>query len=263
MSKTKSKNEAKTKEKEPKLKMSVHAINWKRVINQLNLLDEANFIASERGVELRAMDPSRVAMVDLSLPPAFFEEFICKETCRFGINLDEMKQVVGRMKNEEMLEMTLIDNSDLEMKLISDSTRIFTIALLDLGESDYPAPVLEPKGKLKITTESMKDSIKDAEIIADHLTFSYEKIGVVLFCKSETKSYKNIIEADNDCVASLEVEEKVASTYSLSYLSAMFKNLQSTSLVGINISNSMPIHVEAPLGAGAKIQYFLAPRIET
>ncbi|NHK32101.1 MAG: DNA polymerase sliding clamp, partial [Asgard group archaeon] len=63
---------------------------WKNIIESLTLLDEANFIASERGIELRAMDPSRVAMIDFSLPAKAFEEYVCSETTRLGINLEEM-----------------------------------------------------------------------------------------------------------------------------------------------------------------------------
>ena len=46
------------------------------------LVDEATFDLTPEGITLRAMDPSRVAMVDFEWPKAVFDEYSCSETMK-------------------------------------------------------------------------------------------------------------------------------------------------------------------------------------
>ncbi|MCF2142605.1 MAG: proliferating cell nuclear antigen (pcna) [Candidatus Heimdallarchaeota archaeon] len=236
---------------------------WKNIIESLTLLDEANFIASERGIELRAMDPSRVAMVDFFLPADAFEEYICSETTRLGVNLDEMTQIMRRAGPSDALEMELEGTSKLTMTFRGQNVRSFGISLLDLGESEYPAPNIESKVKIKLTAEALQQAVKDAEIIGDHIRIVAEEDELILSASSETKDVKVVIEKDSDVIAEFNVKEESSAMYSLSYLSEMTKAIKASELVMLAFSASMPIQLEFPIVAGGKLTYYLAPRIET
>ena len=46
------------------------------------LIDEATFNITTEGIKLRAMDPSRVAMVDFAWPKTVFDEYACSEAMK-------------------------------------------------------------------------------------------------------------------------------------------------------------------------------------
>ncbi len=236
---------------------------WKNIIESLTLLDEANFIASERGIELRAMDPSRVAMVDFFLPANAFEEYECSEVTRLGINLDEMIQIMRRSSSSDELIMELEGTAKLVMTFKGQNVRSFGISLLDLGESDYPAPAIDSKSKIKLTADALQQAVKDAEIIGDHIRIVTDENGLTFSASSETKDVKIYIEKDSDVIAEFNVREESSAMYSLSYLTEMTKAIKASELVMLAFSASMPIQLEFPIVAGGKLTYYLAPRIET
>lgn len=264
MSKVKTKKQSKVKELvvDSNFKFIISASVWKYIIKQLDLLDEANFIASEKGIELRAMDPSRVAMVDLAIPAAFFDEYHLKENTRLGINLEEMRSIMNRSSSSEILELELVDPSKIRLSFIDDSTRHFTLELSDLGESEYPAPTIDSSAKIKLVASVMQKAIKDARIIGDHLNLYAAKNKLVLSSVSETKSMKTVLDEDCNSIAEFSFKSDAKATYSLSYLEAMINKLKSAELIAINFSSSMPITVEIPLARGARLRFFLSPRIE-
>ncbi len=54
------------------------------------LVDEATFKIDPEGLKLRAMDPSRVAMIDFEWPKTIFEEYVC---CRTRKDVHKHKRV--------------------------------------------------------------------------------------------------------------------------------------------------------------------------
>ncbi|MHA1220845.1 MAG: proliferating cell nuclear antigen (pcna), partial [Candidatus Heimdallarchaeota archaeon] len=220
-------------------------------------------IASERGIELRAMDPSRVAMVDFFLPADAFEEYVCTEVTRLGVNLDEMTQIMRRASSTDALIMELEGTTKLVLTFQGQNVRSFGISLLDLGESEYPAPNIDSKVKIKLTADCLQQAVKDAEIIGDHIRIVAEDNGITLSASSETKDVKIEIGKDSDVIAEFSVREESSAMYSLSYLSEMTKAIKASELVMLAFSASMPIQLEFPIVAGGKLTYYLAPRIET
>ena len=51
------------------------------------LVDEATFNISPEGIKLRAMDPSRVAMIDFEWPKTIFDEYLCDAPMKMCINV--------------------------------------------------------------------------------------------------------------------------------------------------------------------------------
>ena len=69
----------------------INARLWKNLLNAIaTLVDEANFDANDKGITLRAMDPSHVAMVDFEWPREMFDEYACDTSLKLCININEM-----------------------------------------------------------------------------------------------------------------------------------------------------------------------------
>jgi proliferating cell nuclear antigen len=54
------------------------------------LVDEATFKIDAEGLKLRAMDPSRVAMIDFEWPKSLFQEYVSTEPTKICLNISEL-----------------------------------------------------------------------------------------------------------------------------------------------------------------------------
>ena len=71
------------------------------------LVDEATFQINPENIKLRAMDPSRVAMVDFEWPKTVFEEYTCSEPAKMCINISELLKLIKRADRNEVVELSL------------------------------------------------------------------------------------------------------------------------------------------------------------
>src|SRR5512139_2043569 len=69
------------------------------------LVDEATFKIDPDGLKLRAMDPSRVAMIDFEWPKTIFEEYECTEPSKMCINITELLKLLKRAAKDESVEL--------------------------------------------------------------------------------------------------------------------------------------------------------------
>ena len=71
------------------------------------LVDEATFKIDPEGMKLRAMDPSRVAMIDFEWPKAISEEYTTSEPTKMCINVSELLKLLRRASKDEAVELSL------------------------------------------------------------------------------------------------------------------------------------------------------------
>ncbi len=245
------------------LKMVVSdATKLRHVVESWSMLDEANLIASKNGLELRAMDPSRVAMVDFSLPVTSFETYECKkEPYRLGLNLEEFTAIMKRVSDSDLLTFELNNPSKLEITLNGKLLKIYGLALLDLGDSEYPAPKLTPNASITILTKTFHQLLKDAEFVSDQLILEANESSFRIRSDSEAKQFDSIIEQDNNAVASFKVKGNHRGVYSLPHLLSMTRP-RISDLLQISFSSGIAVEFSYPVLAGGRLRYYCAPRIE-
>jgi len=234
------------------------------VIEALTLLDEANFFVSEQGLELRAMDPARVAMIDLQIPTNYFFVFDYDQgPFRLGVIINEFKQLLKRGNASDELSFNLIDDYKLQLIFKGQLSREFHCSLIDLGESQYPTPKIIDHASVTITTEIFDKIIKDAELIGDHLILeaSEKNNCFIITSSSESKDFKTTIHKDDDFVANFKIKEASRSCYNLCYLKE-FVQQKLGPLVKLSFSTAGVIVVEYQLTSAGKLTYFLSPRTE-
>jgi len=78
------------------------------------LVDEVAFDISEKGLLIRALDPGKVALLEIELPPEAFIEFEVKNPIKVGLSIGDIKKVFMNDKigdkfilaaNEEFVEI--------------------------------------------------------------------------------------------------------------------------------------------------------------
>jgi proliferating cell nuclear antigen len=239
---------------------------WKNLIGAIStLVDEASFDADEKSIKLRAMDPSHVAMVDFEWPEAIFTEYNCDKPTKLCINISEMLKLLRRVGGDESLELELDEQTgQIKMILRGKYTRTFKMATLETLSEEVPTPRISFNSLVKITSSCIRDAINDAATISDFIIFQTEQDKFVMQASGNLGSV--VIEVDKESEEILGFDVKVASKamFGLNYLSDMVKAASTVSdLVTLEFSTNMPIRLNFELPHKGKLQYYLAPRIES
>jgi len=229
------------------------------------LVDEATFKIEPETIKLRAMDPSRVAMVDFQWPKTVFEEYACTEPSKMCINISEMLKLLKRAGRDEVVELSLDEKTrKLQLKITGKYTRTFTMPTLEASEEEVPTPKLTFNVKAKTTTNGLSQAIEDAQLVSDHVRIEADPEKLVLNAAGDLMGATITLQKGSDTLLDLEVKEPSKATFSLSYLSEIIKTASATSdIATLEFSTDMPIKIDFQQAKEGKLTFYLAPRIET
>jgi len=224
-----------------------------------SLVDEGTIMVNETGISVKAMDPSQIAMVDLSMPAKMFEEYkVDKDKEQnFGVNFLELSKIVKRLKPEDKIEMRF--DSKLKITFIGKTTRKFDLNFLEASPQPK-APKIEYPSEIKIGSSVIQDVIKDIELVSSKMTIKITKEEVSMLSEGDMSSAAIKISEDN--LMSKETKEDSIATFSLEYLKNLFSAADAQTIVSIKLKTDAPLCVNYTIG-DANVVYYLAPRIES
>ncbi len=228
------------------------------------LVDEATFDLAPDGIKLRAMDPSRVAMVDFEWPKTVFDEYACSEAMKMCINISEMLKLLRRTGKDESVELSLDEKTGrLKIAIRGRYTRTFNMPTLEAMEEEVPTPKVSFNIRAKATTEGFREAIEDASLVSDHVRIEADNKKIVMDATGDIMGATIEFEKGSDVLLDLEAKEASKATFSLSYLSEIVKAAVATSEIAIlEFSTDMPIKLDFQQEKEGKLTFYLAPRIE-
>jgi proliferating cell nuclear antigen len=228
------------------------------------LVDEATFHINPEGMKLRAMDPSRVAMIDLESPKTLFEEYVCNEPTKLCINIGELLKLLKRAGKDEPIELVVDEKSTkLNLKISGKYTRTFSMPTLEISEEEVPTPKLTFNTKAKATTDGLQQAVEDAQLVSDHVRIEADNEKLVLRAAGDIMSATIELQKGSDALLELESKEISKATYSLSYLLEIIKAAATTSdIATLEFSTDMPLKLDFQQAREGKLTFYLAPRIE-
>jgi proliferating cell nuclear antigen len=229
------------------------------------LVDEATFKIDPEDLKLRAMDPSRVAMVDFELPKTVFEEYSCTESTKMCINISELLKLIKRAGRDEVVELSLDEKTArLHVKITGKYTRNFTMPTLEAAEEEVPTPKITFNVKAKATTDGLRQAIEDAQLVSDHVRIEADSEKLIFNASGDLMGATIELQKGSDTLLDLETKEPSKATFSLSYLSEIIKAASATSEIAtLELSSDMPIKLDFQQTEEGKLTFYLAPRIET
>jgi len=228
------------------------------------LVDEATFKVDPEGLKLRAMDPSRVAMVDFEWPKTVFDEYSCTELTKMCINIGEMLKLLRRTAKDEVVELSLDEKTGrLQIKITGKYSRNFTMPTLEASEEEVPTPKITFNVRAKAATQGLSQAIEDAQLVSDHVKIEADAEKLVFQATGDLMGATITLQKGSDALLDLETKEASKATFSLSYLSEIIKAASATSEIAtMEFSTDMPIRLEFQQTNEGKLIFFLAPRIE-
>lgn len=229
------------------------------------LVDEATFQISPENMKLRAMDPSRVAMVDFEWSKTVFEEYTCSEPMKICINISELLKLIKRADRNEILELSLDEKTaKLRVKITGKYTRNFTMPTLEATEEEVPTPKVTFNVTAKATTGGLRQAIEDAQLVSDHVRIEAEADKLVLNASGDLMGATIELQKGSDALLDLQTKQPSKATFSLSYLAEIIKAASATSeITTMEFASDMPVRLDFQQINEGKLSYYLAPRIET
>ena len=230
---------------------------WRDIVNTVSsIIEEAPFEVKEKGIYMRAMDPSHISMLDIEIPKEMFDEFSIDKEISLGIDMDEMRKIMYRAKPSDILVMNA-EESKIHMTFIGESKRKFGLPIIDVLEKRSKLPEIPFTATVKLNSDIFKDGIKDASVVADHITFEARKDSFLIRAQGDTSDIETVNETDS--MIEYDVKEYAKATFNLSYLSDISKSIYGTMV--IKLGSDVPLMLEFDIDK-AKVKFVLAPRIE-
>jgi proliferating cell nuclear antigen len=226
------------------------------------LIDEAELVVSQNGLELRATDPSQISMVDFSLPKKAFTKFEAAET-RLGLDLDYLNQVLSRAGSGDELVLSLDEKKAfLIVSFRGSAERSFQVPLIDVSSAEVPNPKIEFDSELLVSAGFLQSAFKDAALISSHVVLGCTDEKFFVKANSSKGSLNEEMKQDKTTLPELRVKHECRSMFPLDYLQDMLKVATSDTKVALFLKSNAPVKVSYPI-SDATITYFLAPRIES
>ncbi len=238
----------------PALKSAIDSI--------VSLVEEGVLDIKKDGVYLCAMDPSQISMVNFVMPKTAFLEYNIEEERKLGIDIAQLSTVLSRGKRGERAELT-VEEGRLVIHFAADKRkRTFKVPLLDIGEGTARQPKIEYASHVKIAADALKETLKDAKLISSHVKFVLEPHAFIVEVKGESSDAKVEFEEGHPEVNEITTKTGARATFPLQYVEDIMKAASASTQITINLETDRPLKLEYEI-EGAKVSYFLAPRIES
>ena len=235
---------------------------WKAVISAIStLVEEATFEATVEGISFRGMDPSHVALIDISWPNTAFERYECDGDIKFGVRIDEFSKLIKRADKSNPIEINISDDNMLLVTI--GKNKKYKMRLIESSASDTPLPKIPYDTKISLSSSSFDKVLGDVQVVSDYLTIDATEPQAEFSGKGDSGEVNIVLEKSKDELTELNVKADSSGTYSLEYLNPIVKAVgSSVETITCEFSSKKPLRIEFKVANIGRIHFYLAPRVE-
>ncbi len=233
----------------------------KAIISAIStLVEEATFVATAEGITFRGMDPSHVALIDISWPNSAFEKYECDSDIKFGVRIDEFSKLIKRADKKDSIEIGI---SEQNMLLVTvGKNKKYKIRLIESSATDTPLPKIPYNSKITVSSSKFDKILGDVQVVSDYLTIHTSDSKADFSGKGDSGEVVIDLEKDTD-ESTITSTEDSTGTYSLEYLNPVVKAVGTTAgLITCEFSSAKPLRIEFKVANIGRIHFYLAPRLE-
>jgi len=225
------------------------------------IVNEVKFKFDSDKIELTALDPAKISLVNFKLLSSAFVEYDVPENTQLSISLESLKSVLGRTKPSDTLKIELDkDKNSLKVQLKGETTRTFHIALLELEEEEKKIPDLSFPLKINMPSSNLNDAIEDISVIADAVAFVAHKDKLIMEAESSVNSAKVEIPNSENTLINL-TGDSVKSRYGVEYLKKFLKASKLSEVVSVEFGQDYPLKLVYKIQDRLELSFIMAPRV--
>ncbi|MBS3133811.1 proliferating cell nuclear antigen (pcna) [Candidatus Woesearchaeota archaeon] len=210
-------------------------------------------------IELIAMDPANVALINFKLLSSAFTEYSVDEETEIGVSLDNLKQILRRAKPSDVLTLEL-KNNKLKIDLEGENKRTFHLSLINLENQKQRIPDLKFSGSVEMSTSLFDEAVEDMGVVADSVTFTADPENFSVQANGNLSNA--VVQFSNDkSDIKLDSNNIIKSKYSLEYLRKIIKGSSLSDNVVISFGNDYPLRADYKVIDKLSLSFILAPRV--
>jgi len=230
-----------------------------------SLVDEAKLNVNEDGIQIKAVDPSHVAMIETNMAKSAFDSYEAKDM-EMGLDIDKFKNVLTVAGKDDMVELE--KDNELNRLVVNIGNLTRAMPLLDTsGMPDPKVPSLDLPASVSVVGGEIGQGLKASKAVSDHIALSTTKDNFRLVCEGDNQNSVDL-SLGKDQLEKLNSSEKATSLFSLEYFALMVNSLPADRILHINLGTDLPVKIDADLavddmtGAQGNVKFLLAPRID-
>jgi len=236
----------------------------------LTLSEDATFDVDADGVRTRAMDSSRVALVDIKVPSTSFEKFLCSKPTRFTVHIEDFSKIVRRSELKDSFEISRARSRSLSIKIGSgNNKREFELHLLDNDLKSSPVPKLTFTTRFTMNLETFSRILTDISTFSTYINVQVSSDVLILSGKGDSGRVEvTVTKEEGTLLQEVQTDQGgqvTRAVYNLEFLVKIAKAVsQFSDLVRFEYSTKMPLRMEFFSWGkqdSAPVQLYLAPRI--
>jgi len=239
------------------------------------MTDNINMMFEHDRLYVQSMDSARVSIFEIIIPSTWFDEYTVNESVNLGINSSILYKILNARDKTQIMCMEY--NSDIEDRLSihftsenisiqpnKDNTfdKHFEIPLVDL-ESELLAIVeLDYQAEIAFPSTYFASIINQLKMFGDTMEIQCSEEHVILYSTSVESGKMSVnIKIDDLTAFSILEGDELKLSFSLLYLHNICMYNKLAKDIELKMSTNYPMCIFYDLGEGAKIKYFLAPKI--
>jgi len=227
------------------------------------LVEELTLVFDVEGVTFRAMDPSHVALLDVSLPNSMFEKYEVEGEIKIGVRADEIQKIIKMFDKDSTIAFSKTKDN---LLVLSNRTEKYTLRLIESSKSDCPLPKIPYDARVdlygkynEITTKNFIKQLEKIGVVSDYVTLESTNNKIILSGKGDIGSIETGYEQGQ---VDIHTNQDSTSTYSLEYIMPFVKSVKEHPLI-LEYSTAKPLRIEAKIANIGRLHFYLAPRVES
>ncbi len=226
------------------------------------LVDECKIHLNEEGLEIRAVDPANVGMVDMTLEASAFESYETDGGI-IGVNLARLEDIAGMGDAGQLVHLEL-DEETRKLHISIDGLE-YTLALIDPDSirQEPDLPDLDLPAHVVVEGRDIARSVKAADMVSDHIALGVDAADELFYVDAEGDTDDVHLELDEGDLIDLTAGD-AHSLFSLDYLKNMNKAIPKDAEVRMELGEEFPVKMHFDFAEGqGNVTYMLAPRIQS
>lgn len=226
-----------------------------------NFFEEATLHIAEDGITMKAIDPSRVVLVDMKLPDSLFAKYQVNGEETITISLERFLKALrlGRSGDTLLLKR---EGGHLTVGLLGAEKTYIKLPLIEGEVEGADIPKLDWTAKAIILARTFKRAVKAASLVGDSMFIAIT--GGTVYFKAAGETSEALVELglEDEGLLDIEAEKRTESAFGVTYLSDAIKRLGDSDEVTIRLGNDMPALIRYAIRNEGEVKFLIAPRVE-
>lgn len=222
------------------------------------IVDEILIHIDQHGFKIRALDPSRIAMLSITLPPEAFQEYSVSEEMGIGLPVSILSKMLKQLKKSDRI--TIAANSEyVEMLVEGMSVRRYKFRNLEVVAEEMPELSLNYDVEALALSSPLRTALSELTSMCSSIGVSAKGDTLTLFDYDTRKSSYRLSTAAGTIV-NLSIRREASAVYDSGYISKVVEVLKLSNVAELKYGAEAPLNLSIEF-AGGKIEYYLAQKM--